>query len=408
MAHVLTRAELHALVWDRPMTRLAAEYGLSDVALHKICRKHDVPTPPAGYWQKKAHGKPVSIAPLPRPEETGRITIREGEASNEGVEVAEARAGVRAALAGWQPTGEPPTDNAIVERTIARLEASKAKRSGLVTLEGTGLISVTVRPDCVERTSRILRFLGSAAGQAGIALDATRRPAVWQYEGEAVSFSFEEMADRVAHEPTERELRAVATWEAKRDADFKRYGYLLDYGCPKIPKWEDRHQGRLGVRLEEVRILSDDRWWGKPMRRSFADGSRQDLVDMIPRILATVAAIAVVKRDNRGIEERRRLKQEEEARRWQARQRREALERSRAEGLERLLAEHKRQQQLEAFVEELRRRSSGDGTPRVARLQHWAEERLERWRSQTSGAGLEAWLEAQRLFAEDEDEAAGC
>ncbi|MGE0179743.1 MAG: hypothetical protein AB7O91_07990 [Sphingomonas sp.] len=56
----------------------------------------------------------------------------------------------------------------------------------------------------------------------------------------------------------------------------------------------------------------------------------------------------VIKRDNRGVEERRRLNREGEARCWQARQRREALERTRADGLERLLAEHQRQQQLEA------------------------------------------------------------
>lgn len=96
MAITMTRAELHALVWDRPMTKLAAEHSLSDVALHKICRKHDVPTPPVGYWAKKAHGKSVKVTPLPRPDEAGSITIREGEASAEGVAVAEARADVSA------------------------------------------------------------------------------------------------------------------------------------------------------------------------------------------------------------------------------------------------------------------------------------------------------------------------
>ena len=61
----LTREQLYALVWDKPMRTLAGEFGLSDVALHKICRKHDIPTPPVGYWAKKAHGKRVSVTPLP-------------------------------------------------------------------------------------------------------------------------------------------------------------------------------------------------------------------------------------------------------------------------------------------------------------------------------------------------------
>lgn len=45
----LTREELYALVWASPMTKVAKQFGLSDVALHKICRKHNVPTPPQGY-----------------------------------------------------------------------------------------------------------------------------------------------------------------------------------------------------------------------------------------------------------------------------------------------------------------------------------------------------------------------
>lgn len=31
------------------MTKVAAEFGLSDVAVKKLCRKFDVPTPPRGY-----------------------------------------------------------------------------------------------------------------------------------------------------------------------------------------------------------------------------------------------------------------------------------------------------------------------------------------------------------------------
>ena len=108
----LTREELYALVWDRPMTKLAKEFGLSDVALHKICHKHDVPTPPAGYWAKKAHGKPVTNTPLPnKPRADGRhqIIIHEGASSVESEAAAVARARVHEAING-QPervVGQP-------------------------------------------------------------------------------------------------------------------------------------------------------------------------------------------------------------------------------------------------------------------------------------------------------------
>ena len=55
----VTRKELYDQLWARPMIKVAAEYGLSDVGLKKICKKHRVPDPGRGYWAKKAAGKPV-------------------------------------------------------------------------------------------------------------------------------------------------------------------------------------------------------------------------------------------------------------------------------------------------------------------------------------------------------------
>jgi len=47
------------------MTLLAKEFAISDVALHKICKKHNIPNPPPGWWAKKAAGKDVTQTPLP-------------------------------------------------------------------------------------------------------------------------------------------------------------------------------------------------------------------------------------------------------------------------------------------------------------------------------------------------------
>src|SRR3546814_2233578 len=83
------------------MTRLAKEFGLSDVALHKICRKHEIPTPPLGYWAKKAHGKPVTNTPLPKARGANsqyHIIIREGAGSAESEAAAMARARVHQAI----------------------------------------------------------------------------------------------------------------------------------------------------------------------------------------------------------------------------------------------------------------------------------------------------------------------
>ena len=52
----MRRSELYAAVWERPMCTLAAELGISDGGLSKLCKRHAIPTPGLGYWAKVAAG----------------------------------------------------------------------------------------------------------------------------------------------------------------------------------------------------------------------------------------------------------------------------------------------------------------------------------------------------------------
>ena len=64
----MKRSELYAKVWSTPMTKLAAELGISDVGLAKACRRHAVPAPPRGYWARLRAGQNPDQTPLPTPE----------------------------------------------------------------------------------------------------------------------------------------------------------------------------------------------------------------------------------------------------------------------------------------------------------------------------------------------------
>jgi hypothetical protein len=57
------RAEWYKKVWEQPIQEIASEFGVSDVAIAKVCRKWRIPTPGIGYWAKKRAGKPVQQAP---------------------------------------------------------------------------------------------------------------------------------------------------------------------------------------------------------------------------------------------------------------------------------------------------------------------------------------------------------
>ena len=65
MFKTLTRKELYALVWAKPMSDLAKEFEMSDVGLKKICKAVYVPTPPHCYWAKFKNGKKVAKTVLP-------------------------------------------------------------------------------------------------------------------------------------------------------------------------------------------------------------------------------------------------------------------------------------------------------------------------------------------------------
>ena len=55
----LTRRAMYDLVWAKPMTKVAAAFGISDVALKKICDRHRVPASGRGYWARRESGLPV-------------------------------------------------------------------------------------------------------------------------------------------------------------------------------------------------------------------------------------------------------------------------------------------------------------------------------------------------------------
>jgi hypothetical protein len=61
---IWNREELYAEVWEQPLLKIAPKYGISAVALGKVCQKLQIPLPGRGYWVKKEFGKPVEHLPL--------------------------------------------------------------------------------------------------------------------------------------------------------------------------------------------------------------------------------------------------------------------------------------------------------------------------------------------------------
>jgi len=60
----VSREELYEQVWSTPTAQLAKEFGVSDVAIGKACRRLQIPKPPRGYWARLAAGQKVKRTPL--------------------------------------------------------------------------------------------------------------------------------------------------------------------------------------------------------------------------------------------------------------------------------------------------------------------------------------------------------
>lgn len=99
-----TRLELFDQVWQTPMTKLAIQFGCSDVGLRKACTKNNIPLPPNGHWQKIQFGKGYPKPRLPNPNHNPEISIdpRKIKMANEASE--------------WQKSIEEATSSNSVKR----------------------------------------------------------------------------------------------------------------------------------------------------------------------------------------------------------------------------------------------------------------------------------------------------
>lgn len=153
----MKRTELYNLVWERPVTHVAKEFGLSDVAVRKICLKHGIPTPPLGYWAKLQHGKKVHRLPLPAVKEGQQddvdlaVRVKEqmpdvvGETHRIAIEQE------RSEKSPTVPTERPAKLHPAVAASEKALRKAKPDEEGFVTSQGSVGFDLYVGPESIER-----------------------------------------------------------------------------------------------------------------------------------------------------------------------------------------------------------------------------------------------------------------
>jgi hypothetical protein len=208
----LTREQLYELVWSRPMTEIAADFGMSSVAFAKYCKAADVPRPERGYWQQVISGTRVRKEPLRRPR-AGALTE---------VIIAKYQ---RPSLGRRPPANLAPVAVADAIRfhpIVKELDALLSPfphHQNLPTVRGFSDVVLKVSEATRSRALRLLHAVFVAVEARGYVVrlrrpdehsqSKTRRRALEiVVEGEAIVMSLSEHLRRVPHVKTELEKRS--------------------------------------------------------------------------------------------------------------------------------------------------------------------------------------------------------
>ncbi|MBR0739657.1 hypothetical protein JQ581_22240 [Bradyrhizobium liaoningense] len=255
-----TRQELYDLVWTTPLVKLAREFGLSDVGLRKTCVRHQVPTPPLGYWAKLNFGKTVKKTPLlpPSPGVSDRVLVSvfvRPDVPKEVIEAA-ARAHERISIPIVVPDEAPTRLHPAAKALRQALRSARPDNEGFLQIGGPGLLVASLGAANVDRAWLIVDTILKAVDAADQETKATDTGLVVIVDGECLSLQLSETKDKTAHQPTQAELKAKENWEEQH----RKWPSLYNLDRRHWRNWDYQPSGRLSLTLTD------------PLRSQWQDG----------------------------------------------------------------------------------------------------------------------------------------
>ena len=273
----LHRNELYKQVWEEPLTRLAKEYGISDVALKKICRKLKVPTPPLGYWAKRLYRKRVPRKPpLPK--------LKVGEPSSHNLhiqkpkkEVEDLDPEVKELIAAEMRRAKPITiprklraPHKLVEEAREILTGLKPDDYGVLRPHNKKYLDIRVAPANLVRALRIMNVLIKSLELRGFQVENEVYRSTRTYVsilGGKIYFRLHEKIQRLDHVPTAAEKRELA-----------RYNHSF------MPRYDFLPTGKLTLQIDE---------YGKyGFRKTWSDTNHQQVEETLNDFIIAAIKIA--------------------------------------------------------------------------------------------------------------------
>lgn len=341
IAKTISRRDLFDRIWSKPMTTNAAELNAGYFALVTLARSLRLPMPRAGHWMKKQVGKEdptpdyptdsqldEEVHPLPVPK--ARRVPKPVVVDRKAKPVSEIReTEVPAAELIVEETApemaDPPSTgtetNVKEHKKVAstRTAIQKSRSIERATIGGKGKFRLIVAPASGHRACAVLDRLVTAVEAQGWSLDSADGGYAIVANGETVGLMIEEKLDRVPHVITSSEIKEKADYDRKCALADRGIGYR-PWREPPIPEFDYVPNGEL--------VLKFDREYDAGgARRTYSDGKRQRLEDLVPAMIDALDGWAASVK-------RRREERAEQKRQWEEQDRkRKDLERQvRVEG----------------------------------------------------------------------------
>jgi len=345
----LVRDELYRRVWSTPMRTLAQEYGISDVALAKICKKMDIPVPGLGYWARVAHGQKPKQAKLPKAKATTRVEYT----LQPRLEAKPATRRVARPLPDVPLASEFRAREAhdAVKRLAAALRAQHVDRDdGQQRLKGSSGSMIRLSPAIQPRALLILDGVAKALSLRGHEVRFTEPPARYlpcslsvHLSGVEIDLQLVEPLVKSAHRRTPEE-----------EASFKKHGYTFARTIDLTPS------GRL--------VLTVGSTYGG---QKWSDTEHRTLEAQLGKVILGVEDAAEQKVAAKLEAEQRAIQERQAQRRSDVEQVKANYQHALVEDLDKMVAMHERARALRAFLHAL------DGAvphqERTAKFAEWVE-----------------------------------
>ena len=305
--NVYNREKLYEEVWSKPVVHVALQYGVSDVAIHKVCKSLNVPVPPRGYWARIRAGEKIKKPPLSA---TKGITEKTGSKTFEGV---------KETIAPQQALAFLTTDErqkVLIAAEQIRVSDENSKLHKKITAyhskvkewnkndrrpEGSqkGFRNYSTCPPFLagvisnETLPRVYRILDALYRQVEVLGGSINDDLSLTIRNEHVSLEIFEAQDEVKHEITRQEAQALVVYE-----DAKRHNRWASQ--PNIRKYDYVFNGKLRICIRQSRY--------------FRDSEKEKMESRLGDMLIELYEESEVIRKNRQAYEEEKRREEEEKR----------------------------------------------------------------------------------------------